>query len=146
MEKNIFPFTLIQEEYYWLKKQTNPSNPKLTNQFAEKKLIERHGPFIFFFLLAWSVIQHVVDPLSPQLIVYTRKSAFLAGMDNLAKWNYQVWFAARVYSQTSLFNHFFVTSRLTLELAQITMLLLCIHSPALWEQNEGSRIHTEILQ
>lgn len=143
MERIIFPFRHIQEEYYWLIKQTNPSNPKLTNQFAENKLIERHGPFMFFFLLAWSVIQHVVDPLSPQLIVYTRKSAFLAGMDNLAKSNYQVWFAARVYSQTSLFNHFFVQS---LKLAQITMLLLCIHSPELWEQNEGSHIHTEILQ
>lgn len=34
-------------------------------------------------------MSYVVDPLAPQLIVYTTKSAFLAGWDNLAKWNYR---------------------------------------------------------
>ena len=37
-------------------------------------------------------------------------------------------------------------ARLSLKLAQITKLLLCIHAPELWEQNETSCIHTEVLQ
>lgn len=84
----------------------------------------------------------MVDPLAPQLIVYTTKSAFLAGLDNLAKWNYRPGplpeFTPRLhYSPVSLCR-----AGLSLRLAGVTAPLLCPRSPGLWEQSEGSCMHT----
>lgn len=74
--------------YLLLKRQNKSIKPQ--SWIICRELINWKAPTISAFPHPpWPVMSYVVDPLAPQLIVYTTKSAFLAGLDNLAKWNYR---------------------------------------------------------
>lgn len=80
----IFPFLCVLP---CIKKAKNKSI-KPQSWIICREQINWKAPTISAFP-AWPAMSYVVDPLAPQLIVYTTKSAFLAGWDNLAKWNYR---------------------------------------------------------